>query len=206
MIKKTFMIAALIAVVVSSGPAWAHEHREVGDLATTVGWVEEPAYVGFGNAAQLRIEKAAAADRDDGETDPVTEVELQVEITFGGPDDTETYGPVEMSPAFGIPGEYRAFMVPTRPGTYTFRIFGTVDGQDFDETYTSGPDTFNDIRATSDVQFPEIDPSAGELKEATERLENELSSAQDQTRIALIVGGLGLLLGIFGLFRGRRTN
>ena len=46
---------------------------------------------------------------------------------------------------FGTLGDYRAWFIPTSAGQYTFHFTGKIDGQSVDETFTSGPKTFDDV-------------------------------------------------------------
>lgn len=203
MFRRFAAIAAVTCLVVAVPmSAAAHEHRTVGPFETTVGWLEEPAFAGFRNAVQFILERPSGEEAD-AEAAPVEGAELQVTVIFGGPDGEATRGPVELRPAFGTPGEYRAFLIPTRPGTYTFHITGEVGDSEIDEVYTSGEDTFNDIQRPSDVHFPEEDPSAGELAQALntseERaiaLDDDLDDARTLATAGLAVGGLGVLIAI----------
>lgn len=154
-------------------PATAHEEREVGDHTLVVGWLDEPAFAGFKNAVQF------IASHGDG--DPVTGATLEVEVIFGEADAEERTEPMPLEAAFGTPGEYHAFLIPTRPGTYTFHVLGSLEeGEELDETFTSGEQTFNDVREPTEAQFPAQDPSTGELAEAVSRLQTRLDTAQEQ--------------------------
>src|SRR2546425_1008086 len=60
-------------------------------------------------------------------------------------------------------GDYRAFFVPTRPGTYTFHFTGAIKRQQVDLRITSGETTFDDIKDSNEAQFPAKDPSNADL-------------------------------------------
>jgi hypothetical protein len=156
-------IAAAV-LIVPAGAAQAHESREVGDLTLVVGWSNEPAFAGFGNEVQVIVSETR------GER-PVGDGELEAEVVFGeGGASTR----VTLDPAFSTPNEYLGYIIPTRPGTYTFNVSGTVGGETIDETFTSGPDTFNDVQNPADAEFPEQDPTRGEIAEALERLSGRI--------------------------------
>jgi hypothetical protein len=91
-----------------------------------------------------------------------------------------------MRPQFGSPGSYRADFVPSRPGQWTFRFYGMVGDVEVDETFVSGPETFNDVQDISEESFPAQDPSTGEL---AERLERELARVNE--RLDQLDGGSG---------------
>lgn len=192
------IVVALLALTV---PGLAHETRTEGGVEAVVGWVAEPAYIGFPNAVQLRL--------SDGAGEPVTDLgadELQVEATFG---DQKT-APLPLSPAFNSPGEYRAPLIPSRAGEYSFRFFGTIRGEPYDQTYASGEDTFDSPRNPADVSFPAKDPTAGELAASIE----QLSSAQEDSgsgdsggggMIAIGLGALALVVALAALLKGKKV-
>jgi YtkA-like len=177
----------LAVLLMSAAPANAHEHRHVNGHDVTVGWLEEPAFAGFQNAVSF------AVAHEDG--DPVEGAELEVEVIFGGRGGEQRTDMLPLEPAFGSTGEYRASLIPTRPGTYTFHVVGSFSpGEDVDEYFTSGPDTFSDIEETDPIEFPVADPSTGELTELVTRLGERLEDVQaavDETRAALEASNQG---------------
>jgi hypothetical protein len=40
------------------------------------------------------------------------------------------------------------------PGDYTFRIFGTIEGTEIDETFSAADGQFSSINPIEDIQFP----------------------------------------------------
>ena len=210
-------------IVVSGSSASAHQGRHVGGFETTVGWIEEPAYAGFRNAVSIRIERAvggggeeADPGDEDANTRPVETAELRVEVLFGDETATDKTEPMPLEPAFGDPGHYRAFIVPTQPGTYTFHIFGTVGNKDFDEFYTSGEaganerseGTYNDMREPKEIQFPvphlnpvELDSEIETAMVAASDADGKAGTATVLAIIAIVVGVLG---GIAGMSFGKK--
>jgi hypothetical protein len=157
-------------LIVPTGAAQAHESRQVGDLTLVVGWANEPAFAGFGNEVQVIVTETR------GER-PVEDGELEAEVVFGeGGASTR----VTLDPSFSTPNEYLGYIIPTRPGTYTFNVSGRVGGETIDETFTSGPDTFNDVQNPADAEFPEQDPTRGEIAEALDRLSGRIEELRAQ--------------------------
>ena len=107
--------------------------------------------------------------------------------------------------------------IPTRPGEYTFHFFGTIDGEEVDETFTPGPGGFEEVESPQPIQFPEQEPSTGELAEridrevprltnsvgdvqaAADEAVDDASSAKTLGLIGLIVGAVGLIVAIVAL-------
>ena len=81
---------------------------------------------------------------------------LEAEVTFG----SQTRD-LEISPRFGEPGAYESVFFPTAAGPYTFRIYGEVEGEAIDESFTSSPDGFGEVKELSGGQFPVQFPSTG---------------------------------------------
>jgi hypothetical protein len=73
---------------------------------------------------------------------------LQAEIIFVDQKMTLTLEPT------GTPGSYTAAVIPTAAGDYSFHIFGTINGDQVDETFTSGPNTFDTVTDAATLQFP----------------------------------------------------
>lgn len=205
------LVAGVLVVAAAVAPASAHERRTTDRFQFTVGWTEEPAYTGVKNSVQVVVSEANG--------DPVTDLgdSLRVEVTKGS---DKIVLPLEASSrvgAFGTPGEYRAVLTPTRPGTYNFRVVGSVRGQAVDESFTSSETTFDDVEDARTIQFPATDPSPGQLATRIERevprfdaradaLERRVTRATVLAIAALVVGALGLLAGTVAWAAARRLR
>jgi hypothetical protein len=231
--KKRMLSAALVAglagllLVGTSSTALAHEERDVGKYVVAVGFGDEPAYAGVQNSVQMFLH--------DKQTDkPIVDLgpTLKVEVRYGN----RAMPPLTMEPnfevgEFGTPGDYRAFFFPTRPGDYSFHFTGTIKGQKVDETFTSGKSTFSSVVDPTNVEFPEKDPTTGQLGQAVNRviprveslinkgaraeaaiasLKDDVDSAKTLATLALAVGvvvGLaGLVVGVMALRAARRAR
>ena len=150
-----------LALVAPLG-ASAHEHRDVvnGQYSLVVGFLEEPAFVGEKNGLSLEVEKhetgAAASPAAGGEEEEEagTPVEglagtLHAEVIYG-----EQSMALTLSPVFGQPGAYRAVFFPMAEGDYTFRIFGQIEGNAIDESFTSSPEGFDSVQSREPLEFP----------------------------------------------------
>lgn len=188
------MLMSGALLVIQAGPAAAHEHRVVGDVVMVVGWASEPTYAGYQNAAGVHLSEVGPSEDEEGP--PISDADLHVEILFGDETSTTSTGPLPMEEAFSEPGLFEADIIPTRPGTYTYHVTGTAAGQEIDEFFTSSDDTFSNVNVPADIQFPEQDPTSGELAEAVDRLSARLDEGGgDQTAlwIAIASGVLALI-------------
>lgn len=203
------LVALIILLALTHSTASAHERRQVGDYEFVVGFSVEPAIEGEKNGAQLRVRIPAT---EEGGT-PIgvegLEETLQVEITHV-PSGTSAVR--DLRAVFNDPGHYTADMILTAPGQYRFRFFGEIDGMAVDEVFESGPDTFSDVHASEELQFPDTLPQMREIEsairgseEAVQAANDAAASARTMSIVALVVGALGLLVGIGGIVIGRRS-
>lgn len=205
-------VVVCLAVLVGAVPALAHETNEVGGLALEIGWGVEPAYLGQLNSVQVIVTRKGGGG-------PVEDpgADLKATVTYG--DEKVVLG---LAPNFQErPGEYRALLIPTAPGDYTFRIKGTVDGQKVDEKVTSAPDTFSPVEAAAAAQFPVKEPSTAEIATRLDaelaRLagqdaeagggpsQSEVDSARTMGLVGIAVGAVGIVLAVVALLVRRRT-
>jgi hypothetical protein len=202
--KSSRASAALgIALVLISGPvASAHEHLAAGDYRLTIGWADEPAYVGFRNAISVAI-----ADKSES---PVADAgaPLTVEVSFG-----EQRVSLPLEAVRQRSGEFRAFLLPTRAGTYAFRIVGTIRGQHVDATSTCSDKTFHCVTDTAAIQFPAKDPSLGDLAERVsrtlpraERAGESATNARILALLAALASAAALVSSLVALNRSRQTG
>jgi hypothetical protein len=196
------LLVAIAGVLIFSSPALAHERRVVGSYTFVVGFLTEPAIVDEPNALDLRIMRTA-------DSSPVTGLEqtLKAEVTTeGGSEKLE----VQLRPRFNAPGAYDGRFLPTEAGVYTFRIFGTIEGTQIDERFTSSDSTFSSV--ATPVAFPQPAVSSQELNESLQGVDERLTSLEDDDGSdgAMMVGILGVVLGAAGLgtaaFALMRTN
>ena len=186
------LAAALCALLVLAAPAAAHEVREVAGYQFVVGFIAEPVFTNQKSGLELQV------TRDE---EPVEGLEesLDAEVTFG--QQTRT---LELTPRFGEPGWYQSVFFPTAAGPYTFRIFGEIDGQAIDESFTSSPDGFNEVQDVTTGQFPIVFPATGDVV----RDAQAGAGAATTATMALVAGYAGLSAGVvaLGVSIGRRRT
>jgi len=200
--RKSFryavVAAVLCAVVVSAAaPAFAHEVRKVGKYEFTVGWGDEPAYAGFKNSVQFILK--------DLKGNPVTDLTdtLKVEVIFQGQTQAFPLEPTfDPDTGLGTPGDYRAWLIPTRPGDYTFHFTGTIHGQRVDQQFTSSSTTFDPVKAPTEVQFPAKDPTNADLSNLVQAVNGRTATAKSVADKGKSTAGTALILAIVGLVLG----
>ena len=150
-----FLASAGLALLLVAGFALggsAHEHRTVADdtYELTIGFIDEPAYVNLKNGLSLRVVTVDGEEPVEGLVDT-----LEAEVIYG-----DQSMKLELEPVFNDPGHYRAIFFPTATGAYTFHISGEIEGNEIDETFESGPDTFSEVEPIEPLQFPKPDASS----------------------------------------------
>lgn len=175
----------------------AHEDNRIGDLQLTVGWLDEPAYSDVPNAVEARVTSA-------GGSVPVVGADLSVEVILGPVDGATRSGGIPLVPVG--PGEYRAALIPTTPGTYTFHFTGSADETPVDLRVTSGAGTFDDVQDAAAIMFPAPSGNAGEsevkLDRVAQRVDNvraQVSDHDGKWGWSLLLGSASVALGLTAL-------
>jgi hypothetical protein len=215
---------AILLALAMAGGASAHTVKQVGPYTLEIGWQHEPTYVGEANGVQVIITDANHQPIID-----LTPDDIKVVVSTGAQQTGElTFEPgFDLAEGTGAMGEYNAPIMPTEPGDYAFHITGAIHGQAVDVMVTSGPETFDTVRGTTDIQFPTKLPTVTEIVTRLDRIDARLANpgptqaavdaaqasatnAQHAADRALLVGGgiglAGLLLAAWSLFGARRRS
>jgi hypothetical protein len=181
-------VLAVLTIVVSAGAVAAHEEREVAGYTMEVGLIDEPVFVGQKSGLEFFVNK--------GET-PIEGLEdtVKAEVTYQG-----QTRELPVSARFGEAGAYESVFFPTAAGPYTFHIFGTIEDQQIDESFTSSPDGFSEVEELAAGQFPTQFPGEAEIvadAQAGKQAQSQVTIALGIAVAALVVGviAVGLVLG-----------
>jgi hypothetical protein len=106
-----------------------------------------------------------------------------------------------------VPGDYRAWFIPTSPGTYSFHFTGRIKGTPFNQTFTSGPQTFADVKDPMEAEFPVQAPTNQQLAQRVVAEANRQGAAiaavrghaDSQVRTARFLAVVGLVLALLGI-------
>ena len=178
------LLMALAGPAVAHPPA--HERIVSGEYAFVLGWLDEPPIVGLRNAALLELTTA----KDD---QPVqgAEATLTAQLQFGGKTKE-----LILRPLADRPGTYAGDFIPTRRGTYTLKIGGTLNGQPVDVS-----NDIEEVGSADSLTFPE--PLGGEVQAAIDGLRDEVSSTRTFAVAGAALGTIGLVLAGVALGRKR---
>ena len=227
---RAFTALALVLAALAAAPAAsAHTHVHVGDFELSIGWANEPTYVGVPNGVEVTI--------SDHDGQPVTDLGAgDITVVVSTADQSTAVLPLEPAfvvDVFGTPGQYVADLLPTVPGDYTFQFAGSLHEETVDVTVTSGEDTFSPVQSSTDVEFPVKVPTLAEVAERLDRIDGRIEELQAsaidpqtlsnlQTEVStarnaadgaattgLLIGGAGLVIAVIALFvawRATRTG
>ena len=106
---------------------------------------------------------------------------LQVEVTHVPSGASRI---MDLRAVFQAPGDYTADLIPTAPGVYQVRVFGSIEETAVDETFVSagGGGGFSDVVSKTDLYFPE--PLA-EIRELESAVRGAVAAAQEAQDAAL---------------------
>lgn len=176
--KFVMFIVTIFMMFLMLGTVLAHEGREVGEYRLVVGWRSEPALVGFPNGPELfiRVHEEHEEEGDHEDENPLEgiDVSLQVEVAFG-----PTSRTLDMRQDFRDPTHFIANLIPTRPGDYSFRIFGMIGDMEIDEVFSSADGSYSSAEPAGDVTFPDELPSIIDLLERISELEAQVEALQN---------------------------
>ena len=181
------LVAAMIAALLLVSTALAHTRIVKGDYAFVLGWLDEPPVVNVKNAAWVAITTA-------NDNQPISGAEgtLTAQIQYGG----KTRDLI-LRPLAGSPGTYVGDFIPTRRGTYTLKLGGTLNNQPID---LSGD--IEEVGSTDSLAFPE--PVNSDLQKSIDDLRSAVTTSHIIGFAGLAVGLIGLVL-IAVLFRRNRA-
>jgi hypothetical protein len=133
---------------------------------------------------------------------------LQVELTYVPSGAAKL---LRLRSLYREPGRYTADLIPTAPGHYRFRFFGSMAETAVNETFDSraGGGQFDDVESSADILFPERLPAMREMQSAVRGTQQTAQQAQD-TALAAQAGLtstqtfaiVGAVLGVLGLATG----
>ena len=173
--------------------------------------------------SSLSVGATSAEDGNDGV--PVTGLQetMQVEVTHVASGASVI---LDLYADRFEPGRYTADLIPTSPGVYEFRVFGFIERDLVDESFVSmgGGGGFDDIRPSVGLQFPEEVAGPRELESAVRGAMGAAQQAQDIALaaseedddsgsevmviavVALVLGGVGLITGVGGIWIALRRR
>ncbi|TSA17218.1 MAG: hypothetical protein D4R72_05420 [Nitrosopumilales archaeon] len=122
-------------------PASAHKTTVFGNYLVTVGWQNEPTYAGLLNSPIVEVKKGSGDSAK-----PVINAlaNMQISIKYGS-----VTKQLDFVPDNTVDGQYVSPLIPTRVGTYSLIMKGTIENQSID---TEIP--LDDVASVDTLNFP----------------------------------------------------
>ena len=177
------VVAATALALLATNVVSAHEERDVDGYAFEVGFINEPVFVGDKSGLEFFVNK------DDKPVEGL-EKTLKAQVIYQG----QTRD-LPVTAREDDPGAYESVFIPTAAGPYTFHIFGNVESQAIDESFTSSPTGFDEVEAVSGGQFPVQFPAEADLVAQAQAGQQ----ASSQVTIAIALGAAGLVVGLVAI-------
>ena len=157
-------------------PASAHLTKVYGNYLVTVGWANEPVYNGLMNAPLVIVKKGS------GDTaKPVINAlaNMQISIKYGS-----VTKQLDFVPDSTVDGQYVSPLVPTRVGSYSLIMKGTIEHQSIDTEIA-----LDDVASIDTLNFPPSTSSdnstnLGQVGTILDQLTNDIEEAKKNSDAA----------------------
>jgi len=206
---KTGFVLALFGGVLAFGfsSAFAHTTITVDQYQIEVGWRDEPPLVSQQNAIVLTF----TTDEGNGVTSGVTNAFRDLQATIKSGSITKTLDILSDTK----PGHYYAKIIPTKVGTLTVELKGSINGVEINEKIS-----IEDVENINVLAFPPSDvtglPDLAQLKNAMSSLQRDVadlksiddgtrnsipSSSYDLALFGMALGAAGVILAVIAMIK-----
>jgi hypothetical protein len=199
-LKKYFLLLSVLLVSGLVSSAYAHTTIYIDKYEIEAGWGVEPPVVDLLNKITIDV----------GESGEVKGVTMGITNAFKNMQATVMSGGVskvlDIAPEPQI-GKYSAKIIPTKTGSMSVKIVGTLNGVEVDVVIP-----IEDVESTSIFDFPPTSGSSsageiGALKNALSSLQKDVSNIKSNVGdVSLTAGGVDIEnaynFGVFGLSLG----
>jgi len=174
-------VSILILLVISVSPfaiksASAHITKVFGNYLVTVGWENEPVYNGLLNAPIVEVKNGSGDSAK-----PVINAlaNMQISIKYGS-----VTKQLDFVPSSTVDGQYVSPLIPTKVGTYSLIMKGTIENQQID---TEIP--LDDVASIDTLNFPQSGSSVdssniGQVGPIITQLTNDIEEAKNSANSA----------------------
>ncbi|HZC20074.1 MAG TPA: hypothetical protein VE223_00365, partial [Nitrososphaeraceae archaeon] len=128
--------------------AYAHLTKKFGNLSVTVGWSNEPALVGELNNAIVQVNQTSGKTPT-GVINALANMNILAK--YGG-----VTKPLDFVPSEQTDGLYNGKIIPTRIGSYSLVLNGTIQGQKINAQIP-----LDEVQGKQQISFPDSGSSSG---------------------------------------------
>jgi len=123
--------------------AYAHITKMFGNIQVEVGWSNEPPLVGLLNNAIVQVNQTSGKNTQTPIINALANMDIAVK--YGG-----VTKPLDFVPSEETEGMYNGQMIPTRPGTYSLVLNGTIQNQKINAEIS-----LDLVESTQKLNFPD---------------------------------------------------
>jgi len=177
------VITILVTMPYATKPASAHLTKPFGNYLITVGWKNEPSLTGQMNSPIVIVKKGSG---DSAKPIINALANMQISIKYGSVTKNLDFVPDQTAD-----GQYVSPLIPTRVGTYSLVMKGTIEDQSID---TEIP--LDEVASVDTINFPQADSSGSSnigqvgpiINQLTSDIEEAKSSANSAAQSVANVG------------------
>ena len=154
-VKTQFLLLILVTLILvlvfsfsTVKMAYAHLTKKFGNLSVTVGWSNEPALVGELNNAIVQVNQTSGKTST-GVINALANMNILAK--YGG-----VTKPLDFVPSEQTDGLYNGKMIPTRIGSYSLVMNGTIQGQKINAQIP-----LDEVQGKQQISFPDSGSSSG---------------------------------------------
>jgi len=172
-------VSILILLVFSNSPfvikpASAHITKVFGNYLVSVGWQNEPTYAGLLNAPIVEVKKGSGDSAK-----PVINAltNMQISIKYGS-----VTKQLDFVPDNTVDGQYVSPLIPTKVGSYSLVMKGTIEDQSIDTEIA-----LDDVAGMDTLNFPPSSTDAsniGQVGTIINQLTNDIEDAKSSANSA----------------------
>jgi hypothetical protein len=192
-------------------PASAHKTTVFGNYLVTVGWQNEPTYAGLLNSPIVEVKKGSG---DSAKPIINALANMQISIKYGS-----VTKQLDFVPDNTVDGQYVSPLIPTRVGTYSLIMKGTIEDQSIDteiplddvasvDTLNFPPSSSADTsnigqvstiinQLTSDIE--DAKSSANSAAQSVANVEKSFQEVKDTTDKLYMISMAGIGIGVAGI-------
>lgn len=158
----------LIFSLFNTKTAYAHITKNFGNIQVEIGWGNEPPLVGLLNNAIVQVNQTSGKNTQTPVINALAN--MDIDVKYGG-----VTKPLDFVPSEDTEGLYNGQLIPTRPGTYSLVLNGTIQNQKINAEIP-----LDLVESTQKLNFPDAGgPSSGGIGTTSSGVSNPAAASNN---------------------------
>jgi hypothetical protein len=158
----------LIFSLFNTKTAYAHITKNFGNIQVEIGWGNEPPLVGLLNNAIVQVNQTSGKNTQTPVINALAN--MDIDVKYGG-----VTKPLDFVPSEDTEGLYNGQLIPTRPGTYSLVLNGTIQNQKINAEIP-----LDLVESTQKLNFPDAGgPSSGGIGTTSSGVSNTAAASNN---------------------------